>query len=175
VIVEHRRHRRQTVLQSISIRKATPDDAPGILECLRLAFEPYRESYTPSAFEDTVLSPSAIRHRLTGMSVFVAVTEAGEIAGTIGCTAVAGGEGHIRGMAVHPARAGTGLARLLLEAVEAELDRRGCSRVTLDTTQPLERAIRFYVRNGFQSTGVVRDFFGMPLFEYAKDLRESSR
>ena len=39
----------------------------------------------------------------------------------------------------------------------------------------IERAIRFYVRNGFQSTGAVRDFFGMPFFEYAKDLRESSR
>ena len=162
-------------MQSISIRKATPDDAPGILECLRLAFEPYRESYTPSAFDDTVMSPSTIRHRLTGMSVFVAVTEAGQIAGTIGCTAVGDGEGHIRGMAVHPACAGTGLARSLLEAVEADLGERGCTRVTLDTTRPLERAIRFYVRNGFQSTGAVRDFFGMPLFEYAKDLRQGSR
>ena len=73
--------------QPLSIRKATPDDAPGILECLRLAFEPYRESYTPLAFEDTVLSPSTIRHRLAGMSVFVAVSRSGEIAGTIGCTA----------------------------------------------------------------------------------------
>ena len=162
-------------MQSISIRKATPDDAPGILECLRLAFEPYRESYTPWAFEDTVMTPSTIRHRLTRMSVFVAVTEAGQISGTIGCAAAPEGEGHIRGMAVHPACAGNGVARLLLEAVEAELGQRGCTRVTLDTTQPLERAIRFYVRNGFQSTGVVRDFFGMPLFEYAKDLRQSSR
>ena len=161
-------------MQSISIRKATFGDAPGILECLRLAFEPYRESYTPAAFDDTVMSPSTIRHRLTGMSVFVAVTGTGEIAGTIGCAPAGDGEGHIRGMAVDPARAGTGLARLLLEAVEAELGQRGCTRVTLDTTQPLECAIRFYVRHGFQSTGVVRDFFGMPLFEYAKDLRQSS-
>jgi [ribosomal protein S18]-alanine N-acetyltransferase len=159
----------------ISIRKATPDDAPGILECLRLAFEPYRERYTRLAFEDTVMSPSTIRHRLTSMSVFVAVTGAGDIAGTIGCTAASDGEGHIRGMAVHPACAGSGLARLLLEAAEAELGQRGCTRVTLDTTQPLERAIRFYVRNGFQSTGIVRDFFGMPLFEYAKDFRQGSR
>jgi len=42
--------------------------------------------------------------------------------------------------------------------------------VTLDTTRPLERAIRFYERCGYRATGVVRDFFGMPLFEYAKDL-----
>ena len=104
------------------------------------------------AFEDTVMSPSTIWHRLTDMSVFVVVTEAGDIRGTIGCKAVGDGGGHIRGMAVHPACAGTGLARLLLEAVEAELGQRGCIRVTLDTTRPLERASRFYVRNGFQPT-----------------------
>ena len=109
------------------------------------------------------------------MSVFVAVTETGDIGGTIGCQPVGDGEGHIRGMAVHPAFAGTGLARSLLEAVEAELGQCGCTCVTLDTTRPLERAIRFYVRNGFQLTGVVRDFFGMPLSEYAKDLRRSDR
>ena len=161
-------------MQSISIRKATLDDAPGILECLRLAFEPYRERYTPAAFEDTVMSPSTICDRLTDMSVFVAVTATGDTGGTIGCKAMGGGEGHIRGMAVRPAFAGTGLARLLLGAVENELGQRGCTRVTLDTTRPLERAVRFYVRNGFQLTGVVRDFFGMPLFEYAKDLRPGS-
>ena len=42
--------------------------------------------------------------------------------------------------------------------------------MTLDTTRPLECAIRFYERCGYRATGVVRDFFGMPLFEYAKDL-----
>ena len=161
-------------MQSLSIRKATLDDAPGILQCLRLAFEPYRHRYTPAAFEDTVMSPSSIGQRLNDMSVFVAVTEKGDIVGTIGCQPVGDGEGH-RGMAVHPAFAGTGLARSLLEAVEAELGQCGCTCVTLDTTRPLERAIRFYVRNGFQLTGVVRDFFGMPLFEYAKDLRRSDR
>jgi [ribosomal protein S18]-alanine N-acetyltransferase len=158
----------------MTIRKATLDDASGILECLRLAFEPYRERYAPAAFEDTVMSPSSIRHRLSDMTVFVALTGTAEIVGTIGCKALDGGEGHIRGMAVHPARAGTGLSRLLLQVAETALAARGCSRVTLDTTAPLERAVRFYVRNGFRSTGAVRDFFGMPLFEYAKPLQTAA-
>jgi ribosomal protein S18 acetylase RimI-like enzyme len=157
---------------AISIRRATLDDAPGILECLRAAFEPYRDSYTPAAFEDTVLSAGTIQSRLTGMSVFVAVSGTGAIVGTIGGNRVGHAEGHIRGMAVHPDVAGTGVAQALLQAVENELRQRGCTRLSLDTTTPLERAVRFYVRNGFRATGVIRDFFGMPLFEYVKQLPE---
>jgi hypothetical protein len=42
--------------------------------------------------------------------------------------------------------------------------------VTLDTTWPLQRAIRFYERQGYAATGRETDFFGMPLYEYAKPL-----
>ena len=41
-------------------------------------------------------------------------------------------------------------------------------RFLVDTTEPLQRAIRFYTRHGYSATGIVRDFFGMPLFEYEK-------
>jgi hypothetical protein len=40
--------------------------------------------------------------------------------------------------------------------------------VTLDTTEPLKKAIRFYLRHGYKPSGIVKDFFGMPLFEYEK-------
>ena len=56
----------------------------------------------------------------------------------------------------------------MLQAAESELRARGCRRVTLDTTQPLERAMRFYEKNGYRRSGNVGDFFGMPLFEYVK-------
>jgi ribosomal protein S18 acetylase RimI-like enzyme len=153
-----------------SIRRATLNDAPGILECLRAAFDPYRDRYTKNAFADTVLSPDTIQSRLIGMSVFVAVSGSGTIIGTIGGHKVDHAEGHIRGMAVHPDVAGTGVAQSLLQAMEAELRHRGCTRLSLDTTTPLERGVRFYLRNGFRPTGVIRDFFGMPLFEYTKQL-----
>jgi hypothetical protein len=38
------------------IRKATSEDASGILACLSAAFEEYRDSYTAGAFADTVLA-----------------------------------------------------------------------------------------------------------------------
>ncbi|MCI0353915.1 MAG: GNAT family N-acetyltransferase [Acidobacteria bacterium] len=152
------------------VRRAGIEDAQGILDCLHSAFEPYRKQYTPAAFQDTVLSRDTIEQRLADMTVFVAITDAGRIIGTIGCKPENTQEGHIRGMAVDPERQASGVAQRLLESVEAELRDRGCSVISLDTTQPLQRAIRFYERNGFRATGKVTDFFGMPLYEYVKRL-----
>jgi ribosomal protein S18 acetylase RimI-like enzyme len=147
----------------IHIRKAEPADLPCVLSCLREAFEPYRERYTAGAFLDTILTEDLLIDRLTHMSIFVAVDLS--VAGTIAC-----GHGHLRGMAVRPSSQGCGVAALLLRAAEKELQESGCRRVTLDTTAPLERAIRFYEAHGYSRTGRVQDFFGMPLFEYAKEL-----
>ncbi len=154
-----------------SIRRATTADADGILGCLQAAFEPYRARYTPDAFSDTVLTAVTIQLRLATMAIFVAVTPVGEIVGTIGCGVVSPEEGHIRGMAVLPQWQGGGLAEQLLQAAESELRAQGCRRVTLDTTQPLERAMRFYEKHGYRRSGKVSDFFGMPLVEYAKPLQ----
>ena len=106
------------------------------------------------------------------MAVFVALDSTGHIVGTVGYNVPDRHEGHLRGMAVKPDQAGSGVAQQLMEAVEAELRARKCRRITLDTTRPLERAMRFYERNGFKPSGVVRDFFGMELVEYVKALHQ---
>jgi ribosomal protein S18 acetylase RimI-like enzyme len=102
------------------------------------------------------------------MTVLVADSGAA-IVGTIGFFAHEG-EGHIRGMAMGSAAQGSGVAARLLEAAESALRALGCSRVTLDTTEPLQRAIAFYWKHGYAATGQVQDFFGMRLLEYAKSL-----
>ncbi len=114
------------------------------------------------------MDAASVQERIREMCVFVAVSEQ-KIAGTIGCKAN-GEEGHLRGMAVLPEWQGTTLASSLLQAAEAELRRSGCKLVKLDTTMPLERAIRFYQRHEFAASGRVADFFGMELFEYTKSL-----
>lgn len=153
---------------TLSIRPATAGDAGPILDCLRAAFEPYRSQYTPAGFLDTVLNPETIRGRLQAMTVLVAA-EHEAIVGTIAYS-LQGDEGHLRGMAVLPERQGSDIAASLLSRAEADLRRLGCARITLDTTEPLRRAVRFYVKRGFEPTGRVTDFFGMPLHEYAKRL-----
>lgn len=130
-----------------------------------MAFAPYGKDYTPDGFLDTVLTPETMHRRLAEMCVFVA-TASGQVVGTIGCQVLPSGEGHLRGMAVRPEWQGSGVSARLLEAAEEELRRAGCKRVTLDTTEPLTRAVWFYEKQGYQATGRVGDFFGMRLFVF---------
>jgi len=149
-------------------RRATRLDANAVAACLLAAFEPYRARYSPEAFNDTVPAVAGVERRIAEMAVFVAVADSGDVVGTISYSLANSREAHIRGMAVLPSWHGRGVAQRLLAAVESELRIRKCSRITLDTTEPLKRATRFYERNGFAASGRVTDFFGMPLFEYVK-------
>lgn len=153
---------------AISIRKAGSEDAPGVLACLHEAFAEFRNRYTPEGFLDTVLTADALRERLETMSVLVAVDSANRVVGTIACGVISQEEGHLRGMAVLPSMRGNGIAAQLLSKSEEELRRQKCTRITLDTTEPLQRAMRFYEKNGYRRSGKVSDFFGMPLIEYQK-------
>lgn len=153
----------------ITIRKALAAEAGGVRRCLASAFEPFRYQYTRGAFEDTVPTVEAIRERMAHMTVYIAVAGTREIVGTV-AYGVEGGEGHLRGMAVQPAWQGHGAAERLLRAVENDLIAAGYRRITLDTTDPLQRAIAFYRRNGFVPSGNVADYFGMSLYEYVKAL-----
>jgi ribosomal protein S18 acetylase RimI-like enzyme len=159
---------------NIAIRRARAADAGGILRCLAAAFEPYRSSYTPGAYLDTVLTPEAIQQRFASMQVLVAAAAGDQIVGTIACAMESAEEGHLRGMAVLPQWLGRGIAGKLLRAAEAHLARQGCSRITLDTTEPLERAMRFYEKHGYRRSGKTTDFYGMPLHEYWKKLEPTS-
>lgn len=161
--------RQMTTRQRVfHIRAAQPSDAEEIAACLSVAFASYREQYTREAYADTVLSPDGVLRRLEEMLLFVAVSD-GQVVGTIGCKA-RGKEGHLRGMAVLQEWQGTGVASALLHAAEEELRKRGSSFITLDTTEPLVRAVRFYQRHGYAASGRVTSFFGMPLYEYRKGL-----
>ena len=124
---------------------------------------------------DVASTEQAVRDRLHSMSVWVAVDPSGTVVGTVAWTPVTPTEAHLRGMAVRPAHQGQGTARKLLARVLTHVRAAGHRRVTLDTTIPLGRAKRFYEKNGFRSTGKVSDFFGMPLFEYARKLELPGR
>ena len=104
------------------------------------------------------------------MSVLVAATGSGEIAGTIAWQVVGDDEGHLRGMSIVAEWQGRGIAQLLLDRAVTDLAEAGCTRITLDTTELLIPAMRFYERNGFRRSGKVSDFFGMRLIEYIKNI-----
>jgi ribosomal protein S18 acetylase RimI-like enzyme len=156
---------------TISVRKARSEDAPGILACLREAFEEFWMRYTADAYLDTVLTLQTLRERLEKMMVFVAVNPANQVVGTIAGSIVSSEEGHLRGMGVLPSARGSGIAAQLLSYAESELRFLGCTRITLDTTEPLQRAMRFYEKHGYGRSGRIGDFFGMRLIEFQKVLR----
>lgn len=156
-------------LTDLSIRAADTGDAPFIAACLEAAFAPYRDLYTPAAYADTVPHTDGILRRIADMHVVLAVA-GDQVVGTIAGTCNDKSGGHLRGMAVLPQWQGSGIASQLLAAIEDYLRAQGCRRVTLDTTLPLQRAIRFYESQGYRLSGVTADFFGMSLHEYAKDL-----
>ena len=157
---------------AVSIRRAVRSDISEILGCLRDAFATYESQYSPDGFVDTVLTEKTLRERLDAMTVFVAVDRASRIVGTLGCGVQPGREGHLRGMAVTPTWQGNGVAGRLLATAEDHLRKSGCTCVTLDTTQPLRRAVCFYQRHGYRPTGKVGAYFGMPLIEYRKTLTQ---
>ena len=150
------------------IRSANAEDSAAILRCLAAAFGPYRASYTSGAWLDTVLDSETLAQRLSAMQVLVAVSQEGIVA-TL-ALGVNGSEGHLRGMAVLPAWQGRGASSALLLAAEAELAARSCKLITLDTTEPLARAMRFYEKHGYRRSGKVTGFFGMRLHEFVKEL-----
>jgi predicted N-acetyltransferase YhbS len=82
---------------SFTIRKAHPGDERGILDCLERAFEPYRTSYTPEGFRDTILTPETIHTRMATVTAFVATDESGRVIGTVA------GEGWIRAKGIFAA------------------------------------------------------------------------
>lgn len=150
------------------IRRAIPADADGILLCLASAFAAYRDQYTPAAYADTVLDHESLQRRFREMRIFVAPLGK-DLVGTIACTAQ-GERGYLRGMAVLPGWQGKGIAKELLDAATAELKDSHCRYLSLDTTEPLERAVRFYCHHGFTPSGRVTDFFGMQLHQYVRSL-----
>jgi ribosomal protein S18 acetylase RimI-like enzyme len=159
------------VATKVTIRRAELKDIPGVIDCLAAAFEPYRESYTPDGFRDTVPTAEDAQRRLKEMTILIAEDGCSRIIGSLSYRAYGSSEGHLRGMAVIPEFQGRGIAERMLWAAEAELRELGCSRVTLDTTLPLKRATRFYMQHDYKATGITKAFFGMPLFEFEKSLK----
>lgn len=153
------------------IRQAEFQDAKNIHRVILAAFEEYRNYYTPEGFADTVMSEQVAIERMKEMTLYVAIDQNGTVIGTIGWQKLSEKEGHIRGMAVLPKNQGENSpATDLLQAVENDARSKGCTYLTLDTTNPLKRAQNFYKKSGFKETGKIGDFFSSKIYEYAKKI-----
>ena len=150
----------------VSIRRALPQDAEAIAEVLQSAFVSYFSLYTPGAYDATVLDPERIRARMEEGPVWVAES-GGSIVGTAAAR-LAAGHVHVRGMAVHAAARGLGIASGLLKEIERFAAEKGERVLALYTTPFLHDAIHLYQARGFAFNGETADLHGTQLLRMIK-------
>jgi nitroimidazol reductase NimA-like FMN-containing flavoprotein (pyridoxamine 5'-phosphate oxidase superfamily)/GNAT superfamily N-acetyltransferase len=155
---------------AIEIRVAAPEDSEQVASVLESAFAEYRSSYTDGGFAATVITRDKVEARMNEGPMWIALQD-GVIVGAV--AAVSRAEAlHVRGMGIVPEARGKKIGELLLKHVEEFALRQEHTRMTLNTTPFLARAIRLYEHFGFrQSDEGPSDLFGTPLFSMKKELR----
>jgi GNAT superfamily N-acetyltransferase len=160
-----------TVLQpDAALRLAVPGDEETISSLIFDAFAPFRQEYTPDAFEYTAVTAETVRQRFSEGPMWLAYV-GDEAVGTV--SGLPEEERfYIRSMAVKPAAQGMRIGQKLLNAIEEHARLTGFTRLYLYTTFVLPGARPLYEKNGFY---VVRDtppeeWFGMGGIEMEKEL-----
>ena len=130
-------------MSEISLRPATPDDAPLVSACVRAAYEHYipRIGKPPAPMLEDYAR--VIRER----QVTVAVRE-GSIVGVLVRAPMAEGFRLIN-VAVDPASQKQGVGRALLQLAEAEARRQGHDRIHLSTNEKMTENQALYARIGY--------------------------
>jgi GNAT superfamily N-acetyltransferase len=155
----------------LEIRLAQPGDEDTIAGLILAAFEPFRDQYTPDAFEYTAATIDRIRQRFDEGPMWLASYE-GEIVGTV--SGLPEGERfYIRSMAIRPTVQRLGIGQALLDVLEQYARGVGFEKLYLYTTHVLPGARGLYEKNGFYVTRdtAPEEWYGMGGIEMEKDLR----
>lgn len=167
-----RRDQGQSNSNSITIRRAVPDDAVQIASMLYQSFAEFKSLYTEGGFAATVLTREPVIVRISEGPVWIALAD-GTVVGTVSII-VKGDALYVRGMAVLPQARGQRIGELLLRQIEMFARANHYWRLFLSTTPFLHRAIGLYKHFGFRRTEEgPHDLFGTPLFTMEKTLISS--
>lgn len=131
----------------LEVRRAQPGDEHIISSLILEAFEPFKDEYTPGAFDYVTPAASRVLERYDEGPMWIAELH-GEPIGTVsGLPEIE--RYYIRSMAVIPRSQRIGAGQQLLEALERDARERGYARTYLYTTFVLPGATRLYEKNGF--------------------------
>jgi GNAT superfamily N-acetyltransferase len=73
-------------------------------------------------------------------------------------------------MAVHPNYQKRGIGLFILNKINELAKRKNIKTISLDTSKPLKKAIKFYKEFDFDFTGVTKNFYGVEIYEMIKKL-----
>lgn len=128
-----------------TIRRALPDDAPGLALCLARAYAPHATLPGLPPVAKGVDEDIATRY------VWIAVAGEEIVAGLV--LDVQPGAARLVNLGVVPEMEGQGLARRLIKLAEAECRAWGADALRLTTHVDLDRARGLYERLGWRETG----------------------
>jgi len=156
---------------NITFKKAQIHEINDIHLVLSKAFEPYKKDYTNGAFNATVLTSTDIQNRIIDQKyeIFVVVIDE-HIIGTVSLSKKDQDQLHVRSMAVHPDYQKRGIGLFILKKINELAKRKDIKTISLDTSKPLKKAIKFYKKFGFEFTGVTKNFYGVEIYEMIKKL-----
>ncbi len=125
---------------NLTIRAYNSDDESGVRALWQLAF-PDEPAWNESR--------SLIETKLTVQpELFLVCESGGEVVGTT-IAGFDGVRGWVHKVATHPERRKSGIGRMLMEAVEAELAKRGCRKLNLQVRAGNDGAVAFYEELGY--------------------------
>ncbi len=155
----------------LEVRLADADDSEAIADVLLSAFSPYREYYTPEAFEVVTPKPGEIEGRFAEGPIWIAEID-GKAVGTVSLTTEPEGL-YIRSMAVRPDAQGTGIGHKLLDALNEHVS---TGRIFLYTTYFVPGAKELYEKHGFKwvRDTTAEEWYGTPGLEMEKILNRNT-
>ncbi|GAB4063472.1 ribosomal protein S18-alanine N-acetyltransferase [Angustibacter speluncae] len=122
-------------------------DVPAVHALEEQLFDP--DTWSPETFWAELAAPGRW---------YVLAERAGEVVGYAGLAA-SGAEADVQTVAVAPSAQGTGVGRVLLDALVAEAARRGAAAVLLEVRADNVAARTLYERTGFERIGVRRRYY----------------
>jgi len=135
---------------TLVLRAANVDDAAGIAAVIAASFEQYRGRLVPEsgAFRETAATIAA---ELDAGAGAIVAERNGEL---LGCVLIEEQEGdlYFGRLSVLPSARGQGLAKHLIDAVEAEASRRGLAGVRLGVRVVLTDNQRLFMSLGYRET-----------------------
>lgn len=132
------------------LRPVTAADVPDVVALVRDTLAEFGLRFGDGSATDAALSGLPGSYESAGGAFWVALDgDGGGMIGTCGVAPVGGGAFELRKMYLRPVARGAGVGQRLLDEAVAWVRAHGGTSVVLDTTEAMEKAIRFYEKNGF--------------------------